>query len=237
MRVLSQHLGFNHHPLDGRGAALYVGVGPEDGSDPGPDSVVFRKLRILPRKWIRGSGFSIGDGCVKTALIATTSDPTAALTYSVPEAWHGRIVYVQVRTWWNCCENIHNTDPLRLDFTDDGELDQVIHGTGTIIAADKRDGGIYRIRAAYYQGLGGTEPTTILIRQTAGPGSLADVETDYIAGKRVYDLDTAELTDGEEYTFAFLAAAGAVELILDSITFTADNAGPPSPTGLALTAT
>lgn len=237
MRVIGKSLGFNHHPLTGRGAALYAGVGPEDGSDPGPDSVVFRKLRILPRKWIRGSSFSIGEGCIKTALIATTSDPTAELNYSVPEAWHGRIVYVQVRTWWDCCENIHNYQPLKLDIDGDGELVGTIYGTGNIIAADKRDGGIYRVRCAYYPSPDGTQPTTMILRQTAGPGSLADVELDFDSRTRKYNFDTEALDDTEEYSFDFIAQNGSTELVLDSITFTADAAGPPAPTGVSLTPT
>jgi len=237
MRIFGPPLAFNHHPITGRGAALYVGVGNIDGSDPGPDSVIFRKLRILPRKWVRGSGFSIGDGLVKTAMIASTADPTAELTFAVPAGWYGRVVYVQVRTWWECCENLHNSQPLRLHITDEGEIDPIIYGTGNIIAADKRDGGIYRVRCAYYSSPDGTQPTTMILRKTAGTGTLADVEIEYDPARRRYNFDTAALTDAGSYTFAFLAKSGSVELTLDTITFTADAAGPPAVTALSLTPT
>ena len=237
MHVRSRKVVFGHHPFAAgeRGASLYVGVGPEDGSDPGPDSVKFAVQRAIGSKWIRGPEFHFGDGVSKGCIGAQTTYPTAEIEYEFPAEWHGRVIYCQVRTWWNHCELPHNTSPLRIDFTDAGELDPLIYGTGRILGADKRDGGIYRVRTVYTPSTSGTQPTILLLRKTAGAGTLADVELEYDDTVREYEFDTEALTDDEEYTFAFVAQAGSVEATLDTITFTADAAGPPAPTSVTIT--
>lgn len=235
MRLMSRKMMYNHKPVSGRGAALYAGVGPIDGSDPGPESVVFRKMRLLPAKWIRGSSFSIGDGLIKCAILATASDPDDSISFTKPAAWNGRIVYLQVRTWWENCENVHNTNPVRLDFTAGGLIDSKIHGTGSIISTVKEVDGIYAIRVAYYPALDGVQATSLVIRKTSGPGTLADVSVTYDARARAFTIRTAELTNGGSYTFALVAKSGSVELQLDTISFTADAEGPPAVTNLTLT--
>jgi hypothetical protein len=237
MRVLGRNVRANHHPFTGRGASLYVGIGPSNGSDPGPESVVFRKLRVLGGSIVKGSGWSIADGINKTCRISHVSDPTSVFSYEFPAGWHGRIVYLQIRTHWDDCETVINPDPVRLDFTSGGDLDPTIHGTGTIISAEKRDGGVYRIRTRYTRALDGTQPLILLLRKSAGTGTLADVELDYSADKTDYKFDTAALTDAGSYTFQFVAQNDTIELVLDSITFTADAAGPPAVTGLTLALT
>lgn len=229
MRILHKNNRYNHHPFSGCGASLYAGIGATAAA------VQFRKLRILGCRFVRGSGFTIATGLRKGCFIAQTTDPTAEFTYSVPAGWHDQTVWIQVRTFWNDCENVHNFDPLRLDLSVAGALDLEIHGTGEIIAADKRDGGIYDLRVTYTPASHGVQPTELLIRQTAGPGSLADSTTPY-RNTRNFTISTDALTDGASYTFALVAKNGATELQLDTITFTADAAGPPAATILSLTA-
>lgn len=236
-RVLGKNVRSNHKPFSGRGASLYVGVGPIDGSDPGPDSVVFRKLRMLGVNMVKGSTWSIADGIIKSSRLAHVADPTTQFSFATPAAWLGRIVYLQVRTHWDDCETTINPDPVRLDFTDAGALDDVIHGTGEIVSAEKRDGGTYRLKTRYYKATDGTQPLALLIRKSAGPGTLADVALEYSSDLSDYTFTTAALTDATSYTFQLIAQAGSVELILDSITFTADAAGPPAVSGLSLSLT
>lgn len=229
MRILQKNNRYNHHPFAGRGASLYAGIGD------GPDAVQFRKLRILGNRFVRGSGFTIADGLRKCCILAQATDPTASLTLAVPAEWQDQTVWIQVRTFWNHCESTHNYDPQRLDITTEGEVDQVIQGTGQILAADKRDGGIYSLRVTYIPASYGVQPTELLIRKTAGPGTLADVTTPYV-DVRNFVLETDALTNGQSYTFALIAKHDSIELILHSITFTADAAGPPAPSILSLTA-
>ena len=229
MRILQKNNRYNHHPFAGRGASLYAGIGE------GPDVVQFRKIRILGNRFVRGSGFTIADGLRKCCILAQATDPTASLTLAVPAEWQDQSVWIQVRTFWNHCESTHNFDPQRLDVTSEGELNQTIQGTGRIVAADKRDGGVYELRVTYTPASYGVQPTELIIRQTAGPGSLPDVSTPYVDTRR-FTLETDPLTDGQSYTFALIAKHDTVELTLDSITFVADAAGPPAPSILSLTA-
>lgn len=237
MRVLHPNNRYSHRPYSGRGASLYASVGSGPGVDPGPNSIQFRKIRVLGSRFVRGSGFTIGAGVRKTCALDQINDPTAEFNYTRPLEWFGRIVYVQVRTFWHDVELVSNYDPVRLDFTEAGEIDLAIHGTGYVIAADKRDGGIYRIRFTYAPASHGVQPLLMVIRKTAGPGTLADETTAYLTGQQSYSIDTAALTDGASYTFALVAKNDTVELIVDTITFTADAAGPPAPSGLTLVAT
>ncbi|MES2793204.1 MAG: hypothetical protein V4719_26580 [Planctomycetota bacterium] len=232
MRILQTNNRYNHKPFTGRGASLYAGVGD------GPDAVQFRKLRILGCRFVRGSGFTISNGLKKACILAQAADPTNNLAYTVPPEWQDQTVWIQVRTFWDHVENTHNFDPLRLGVDDAGEIVPEIHGEGKIIAADKRDGGIYAMRVAYIPTTHGTPPDELVIRKTAGPGSLADVATEYdsIQNTRNYTIETEALTDAATYTFALIAKSGSTELQLDTITFVADAAGPPTPTGLTLTA-
>lgn len=237
MILLARKMIFGSRPFAGRGASLYASVGSAPGVDPGPNSIVFRKLRILGNgRHLQGSGFSLGDGLVKTTRLDHVADPVTSFSYSVPAEWHDRIVWLQIRTHWDDCENPTNTDPYRLDLTDTGAEDPSIHGTGSILSLEKRDGGIYRFRINYTPANHGIQPTAIVIRKSAGTGTLADVEGEYFDGTFIYTIDSAELVDGEAYTFQALAQNGAVELLIDSITFTADNAGPPAAGGFTLSA-
>lgn len=233
MILLAKHMIFNNKPFSGRGASLYASVGSGPGVDPGPDSIRFRKLRILGSgRHLQGTGFSLGGGLIKTTRIDHVADPVKQFAYTIPAGWLNRIVWLQVRTHWDDCENTSNADPYRLDLTAGGAEDPHIHGTGVILSAEKHDGGIYRLRVSYTPVNHGTQPALILIRKSAGPGSLADVSSNYFADTRIYQLDTVALTNATSYTFQAIAKNGSVELILDSITFTADASGPPAPTGL-----
>ncbi len=236
-RVLGKNVRANHQPFSGRGASLYAGVGSGVGIDPGPNSVVFRKLRTLGGNICKGSGWSIANGINKTCRIAHVSDPTSVFSYAVPAGWHDRIVYLQVRTHWSNCETVINPDPVRLDFTNLGAVNPVIHGTGEILSAEKRDGGVYRILTRYYAVLDGTQPTSLVIHKSAGTGTIADVTATYDPDQQTYIFDTPALTDAAAYTFQFKATNGAVTLTLDSITFTADAAGPPAATSVTLSLT
>lgn len=234
MHFVNRRNRFSQRPFKERGASLYAAVGSGPGVDPGPDAIQFRHLRVAGQPILAGPNYP---GAKIGTWVAQTLEVTPEIALNVPAEWLNRIVWIQVRTCWSDCELDHNSDPLRLDFTTLGALDQVIVGTGRIIAADKRDGGTARIRASYFPTTNGIQPTAILIRKTSGPGTLADVTSVYDPEKRNYELTTAALVDEAVYTFALVAKNGAVELQLDTITFTADNAGPPAPTGVTLTPT
>jgi hypothetical protein len=237
MRLLSRKLIHIRRPFANRGASLYAGVGSGPGVDPGPNSVVFRNFRVIPPGLhLRGHAWSINDGINKTARVAHLADPNHSFTYAIPDAWKTRIVYLQVRTHWHDVENSCNPDPYRIDLSSDGSLDAQIHGTGRIINKEKHDGGVYRLRVAYVPATHGVQPTTILIRKSSGPGTLADVTAAY-TGQSQLTFDTAALANATTYTFQAYAKSGSVELLLDAITFVADAAGPPAPTGLTLRAT
>lgn len=229
MLVMSEEMRFNHRPFVGRGASLYAGIGPTG------DSIKFRRLRVMGCDFVIGSTFSLPAFLRKCTFIAQVNDPTNTFTYPRPPEWLNQTVWVQVRPFWNGVELPSNYDPIRLDFTTEGAIDPELHCTGEILTAAKRDGGVYRLTTIFTPASHGVQPTSLLIRKTAGPGTLADVSTSILIRARSYKFDTAGLTDGQSYTFALIATDGTTELQLDTITFTADAAGPPAATALSLT--
>lgn len=235
MRIISRKAVFNHHPFSGRGASLYVGVGTD------PNGVVFRRLRALSPRWIRGTGFPAGDGVRKGAFVAQVTDAEQTLSVPLDPAWAEETIHMQVRTFATNVENITNYRPQRIGFDDELEPDTELHCSGNILAANKLDGGHYRIRFAIVTALTGVRPVQFRIVKTSGPTSVADavivpstfggvVQRDFSAVVPAEGL--SGLQDGGEYTFALVAENGAVTKTLDTHTFTADNAGPPAPTSL-----
>lgn len=232
MRVNQPTNRFIHRPFQGRGASLYVGIGATS------DAIVYHKCRVMGGQWTKGpGGFTIAQGLSKHCFVAQTDENTPQFDYTFPPAWNGERVWIQVRTFWNDTELPVTHGAVAIDVDLGGELDTPINTTGTIIAADKRDGGVYRIRCRIQLAIDGLQPDTLLIRKTAGSGTLADVTTTLRSGVRYYELDTAALTNAGSYTFALIAQNGSAEQQLDTITFTADAAGPAAPTGLTLTPT
>lgn len=261
-RVPQRLQAFSHLPFDGgRGVSLYLGIGSGPGVDPGPNSVKFRSLRLIPQRrkdrhkrgpvFVRGSGFDYGNGVQKTSAVAVVKHPTAAISYSLPTALADRIVYLQVRVHDQHVENTTNFRPIRLNLDGDREHSDEILGSGRLMSIEKRDGGGVLIRFVYDRDRNGIQPTEFVLTKTSGPGTVADVTTTYYGpssfhpfGRRSYEIESPALTDGASYVFQILARNGATTKALvgnagggsANINVTADAAGPPAPTNLTITA-
>lgn len=225
--LIGKRMFVSETPFAGSGVSLYAQLGSD---------LVYR--RPLP---YRGHVLPAADSPLRAATLSRTtrvafvSAPDTAIDYTFPAAWLGQQITLNVRTFADGIEN-DDLNARTLTLNEDGEIVDAILGTAVLIAIEKRDGGIVRIRFAYLPSRDGLPPVTFAGIKTAGTGSVADVSADYVAGTRVYELDTPALTDGEAYTYKIQAVNGSVTAdLVPGITFTADGSGPPEPTGLTAT--
>lgn len=236
MRILAddQSLLFVARPFAGGvGASLYAAVvDPDD--DPGPTSIEYRRGRTLDGcdsllAHTRGQ-FDLGAASVpKTTRIAAVESPTTAFALPIPEAWHDRAVWLQVRTFADDRENETIYRPQRLRIDDSGEIVEEVRGLAVLLATEKRDAGGLLVRFQFTAAASAVEPEQFLLRQTGGPGSVDDGTVPYLTGQRLYEIEVHDLQDGTAYTFALLGLIGTTETpLLDGIAFTADAAGPPA---------
>lgn len=261
-RVPQRLQAFSQLPFDGgRGVSLYLGIGSGPGVDPGPNSIKFRSLRLIPQgrkdkwkrgtKWVRGSGFDYGNGVRKTSAVAVVKHPATSIDYTLPPELADRIVWAQLCVHDQHVENRTNYRPIRLNLDGSLEHSDDILGTGRLMSIEKRDGGIYRMKFVYDRSLIGLQPTEFVLTKISGTGTIADVTVSYVGpkplfprGKRSYEIDTPALTDGAAYVFNILARNGVTTQALvgnagdgsADIELTADAAGPPAPSNLTATA-
>lgn len=261
-RVATRLQAFGHRPFDGgRGVSLYLGIGSAPGVDPGPDSIKFRSLRVMPssRKdrykrgpvFVRGSSFDYGNGVRKTAAVAIVKDPVDEIDYTLPEALADRIVYLQLCVHDAHVENRTTYRPVRLNLDEELEHSDAILGTGRLMSIEKRDGGKSLLRFVYDRDRNGIQPTQFVLTKISGLGTVADVTVSYVGptamfprGQRSYEIETPSLTNAEEYVFQILAKNGSTTKALvgnagggsADIEITADAAGPPAPSNLRIRA-
>lgn len=261
-RIPHRGQAFAHLPFaGGRGVSLYLGIGPESGADPGPESIKFRSLRVMPscRKdrykrgpvFVRGSSFDYGNGVRKTAAVAVVKDPVDEIDYTLPEALADRIVYLQLCVHADHVENRTTYRPVRLNLDEELEHSDAILGTGRLMSIEKRDGGKSLFRFVYDRHRNGIQPTEFVLTKTSGPGTVADVTVTYTGpsawfprGQRSYEIESPALTNATAYVFQILAKNGATTKALvgnagggsANIEITADAAGPPAPSNLTLRA-
>jgi len=230
MRIYSPSMNycFNHRPFaGGLGAALYVGIGS-------PTAIRYRR-GLVPNGcdfaiWGPVSDFG-GEIVKKTLYVDTIKSPTAQFSYTIPAAYFGEELYFQIRSHEADIENESIYRPQALQTDESGNGVNEIRGSGRILRVEKRDGGTLRIRFIYDSVRDGLQPTQFVITKTAGPGSVDPVAVTH-TGKRYYELDVPSLTDATEYTFQLTAENGSTTAVLDSVTATADAAGPPEITDL-----
>ncbi|QDU03151.1 hypothetical protein V6x_28630 [Gimesia chilikensis] len=219
---------YNHRPFaGGLGAALYVGIGS-------PQNIRYRR-GLVPdgcdfALWGPASDFG-GDVVKKTLYVETIKSPTAQFSYTIPAAYYGEEIYFQVRTHEADIENESIYRPQALQTDESGNGVNEIRGRGRFLSVEKRDGGTLRFRFVYDSVRDGLQPSQFVITKTAGPGSVDPVAVTH-SGKRYYELDVPSLADATEYTFQLSAENGPTTAVLDSLTATADAAGPPAITGL-----
>lgn len=260
-RIPNRSMAYGHRPFEGgRGVSLYLGIGPESGEDPGPESIKFRSLRVMPscRKdrykrgpaFVRGSGFDFGNGVRKTSAVAVVKDPVDSIDFPLPPELAERVVWMQICVHDQHVENRTNYRPIRLNLDEELENTNTILGTGRLMSIEKRDGGKVLFRFVYDRARDGIQPTQFVATKISGAGTIADVAVNYQGtsplypyGIREYQLETPALQDGENYVYQILAKNGSVTKALvgnagggdPDIEFTADAAGPPAPT-LSITA-
>ncbi len=240
MRILAedQDLVFIDRPYAGGvGASLYAAaVDPEN--DPGPTALEYRRNRILDGAGdllaYQRTSFDLGAASVpKSPRIAAVDAPTAEFSYPVPESWHGKAVWLQVRTFADDREHDTIYRPVRVLVDDAGEITPSIMGTVTVTELEKRDAGGLLVRFVFAASRDGIQPQAFTLRKATGTGTIADGTTPFISGQRIYELEVTGLTDAVAYTFDLLGVIGEAEQTLQpAIAFTADATGPPSVTGL-----
>lgn len=212
----------------GLGAALYVGLGT-------PDAIRYRRGMILDGcdfEVFRNSDFQFGAAAVQKTLYAETiKSPIAQFSYTIPAAYYGQDVYFQVRTHEADIENESIYRPQKLLIDGSGNGVNEILGSGRILRVEIRDGGTIRIRFVYDAVRDGLQPTQFVITKTVGPG-IVDPVTVTHTNKRFYEADIPSLVDAMDYTFQLAAENGPTTAVLDSVTATADAAGPPAISGL-----
>lgn len=240
MSRVQNHTGaFTDRPFEGEGASLYATIGSR---------VVYRALRVLPTSrhrrrragWIKGEGGRhdiATDPVAKTSRRAKLDSPDDEFAYTVPAEFASQTVRFDVRQFKDDVENeSDNVGTAGVTFDSGLDDDTGIIGLATLLAVEQRAGGVCRIRFAYDASPSGLQPDSFTASATAGPTSPAGVNEPYVAGVRVYEIDTPPLSDTAPYTYRIMAAHNAtfnLAFILTGINVTADASGPDAPTGTA----
>lgn len=233
-RVDTQSGAFNDHPFDGDGVSLYARAGSE---------VQYRNVRVLPvsrgrrrNGAIKGTGgnHSLGAASVlKTARVASAAAPAVTLDFTLPAAMLGQTVTFDVRRYKDDVENestAYRTVTAAVDGS--GEDATGILGTASLVSVEKRAGGVCRIRFTWTASRVGVQPVRFRAARTAGPTSPSSTTVGVVDRQRLYEIDTAALSDASAYTFKITAenAAGTITAdVLTGITVTADATGPTAP--------
>lgn len=203
-------------PFEGSlGAKLYVGLN-------GPENIVYRVPRLFNSKH---TPFRVATS--RDASVATVKSPVVEFEYTLPAAWEGEDVWYQVRTHEADVENTTRFRPRHLETDGDGDGDDSIYGTATVVGLEKRDGGGLRITFVWRSVRDGIQPTSFNVVKTSGSGTIATVVVS-VAGNGEYQADVVGLTNDVAYTFRIDAVNGSVTVALVSgISFTGDAEGPP----------
>lgn len=221
---------------DGRGASLYVGDGAP-GDNPREDVILYRRNYIFDgAEQLVALGETVdlgGASFVKTPAVDQVDSPADELSYAIPAALHGRVVWAQVRTFEDDVENETIYRPRRLVLDGDGELDAQILGTARITELVKRDAGGLLVRFVYESSRDGVQPAQFVLARTAGPTTPNPVVLIASGSRRNYEIEVAGLTNAGAYTFKLSAenSPASVDLVT-GIAFTADGAGPSGASGL-----
>lgn len=216
----------------GPGASLYVGT---------PDGPAIRYRRLKPvgpgsiwhPKTTTATIDPGADSVDKTQRVATVDSPDDQMTYTLPAALLGVPVACQVRTFQDHYENETIYRPVIVGVDGDGDQADTILGTVAVLRVAKLDDGGMLVAFAYTPSPSGLQPAEFAVVKTAGSGTVADVVAD-ANGLRVQEIQVDGLTNGVDYVFDLEGRVDAVEQVLASFTFTADAAGPASPTVTAV---
>lgn len=222
LRMRNRNLLLTERPFQGvLGAKLYVGTD-------GPESILFRPARAFNPQHP-----PLVTDTTRDVSVATTTTPP--LEYTLPDDLVGEDVWYQVRTYAADYENDTLYRPRQLSTDEDGDGDDRVYGTATVVGLEKRDEGGLRITFAWRPARDGVQPETFTVVKTSGTGTIADVEVS-VAGAGEYTADVVGLTNEVAYTFRIDAENGAVVTTLVSgIAFTGDDEGPPVVTNVVVT--
>ena len=224
---------FNAQPFSGEGWSVYADVGA---------TVPYRHQRLVGggrrrrrTGYIKGAGgnHDIATSVPKTARVASGSG--SPINVAIPAAWASQNVVWDVRHYKDHVENL--TDNFRTATTTlDSNRDDAsgIFGTATLLAVERRAGGICRIRLRYRSSLNGVQATVARATATAGPTSPSDATVTIRDRQRIIEIDTPALDDSAPYTYSVIVenAAGTVtKTVLSGIVVQAAGTGPIAPTG------
>jgi hypothetical protein len=215
------------------GASLYVGT-------PEAIDIRYRRLKVMsPRSrfWPITTTETIDPGAAsvpKSQRVAFVTDPTAELTYELPDTLIGVPVACQVRTFWNDYENESIYRPVITGSDDDGDQTGEIYGTANILDPIKLDGGGISVSFQYYPSVLGIQPTGFALVQTSGPGSLPDALTGTDTSSGFSTISIPGLTNATAYGWRLEARNGAAVTDLGNVAFTADAVGPAGTTTLTV---
>lgn len=225
MRVFQRGIGhiLTERPFqDGPGARLYVAAGD-------PTDIIYRPNRAFNPKHL-----PLQPVLTRDLAVASVDSPTAELVYSLPPELIGVQLSCQVRTFADDYENETIYRPVVTGSDGGGDQSDTIQGTGLVLTVEKLDGGGMLVTFAYTASASGLQPTSFALVKTSGAGTVADVVID-ATGDRVDQIQVDALTDGVTYEFDIEARNGAIAVVLDSLTFTADAAGPADPSSVVAT--
>jgi len=250
-RVQSNSPTYNDHPFTNQGASLYI-------TDTAVTSTIrYRNLRVhgnTSRKrrcnrWVKGSStgvnkfHDIANAVTKTSRLDSIASPTTTFSTAVPVSMVPGVgtndVIIDIRHYKDNVENENDnylTQTLTIDTA--GTSSDQIYGVGSLVSTQIRSGGIVRIKFLWTPNVIGIQPDTFTAIRTAGPSSPSNATLTHNESliAKILEIDTPVLLDSSGYTYKIEASNGATTNdIITSITFTADNTGPDTPTAITTT--
>lgn len=223
--------------LGGRGVGLYLGQIGGTAQD-----LIYRNVRTFRRRR-RGTvsnvpAVFVGDYSPATtellndATFAIRKTPDGILSdnfdVSLPAGYDvvGATYWLQLRPHEAGLET--NTLYRPLQVTVGGTT---ILGTARLIRVVKLDatlaGASAQIDCLFFPALFGPQPTSFVLRQTGGPGTLPDVIVTASTGQRNVTFIVNGMATATDYTFEMLGLFNTAEtLLIDTIPVTADADGP-----------
>lgn len=219
----------------GPGVSLYLGPAGTDD----PDAIEYRRPRQINHghhvlcvgdEWEMG-----GTNLLHDAIVSQADCADEEVLTTLPAAYTSATFWAQIRTHESGVENpsIYRPQRITVDGSQDGS--DTIDGTVIVARLVKLDGGGLRVEFDWFASVTGVQPTSWILRRTAGPTSPSDA-TATLRGSIEQSITIESLQDAGAYTFALIATDDTIEQTVATINYTADASGPTAPTGLSVVA-